>query len=141
MGAIAEGFVAYVQPLIDQTDGSEKQLNRAMTIGQLCFNLALLPDDQQDRSLGELRSTLEMDDDEFDAFLRVVVFPMIQRHEEMFPQMHVHFPTATWQEVPSPWEYPKTAAPAEKHPVTDRYAPCPCNSGRKYKFCCGATRH
>src|SRR5271165_5347348 len=27
MGAIAEGLVAYAQPLLDQTDGSEEQLN------------------------------------------------------------------------------------------------------------------
>ena len=40
MGAIAEGFVAYAQPLLDQTDGSEEQLNKAFAISQLCFNLA-----------------------------------------------------------------------------------------------------
>jgi hypothetical protein len=28
MGAIAEGFVAYAQPLIDQTDGSHEQMTR-----------------------------------------------------------------------------------------------------------------
>ena len=45
MGAIAEGFVAYAQPLLDQTDGSEEQLNKAFAISQLCYNLALLPED------------------------------------------------------------------------------------------------
>jgi hypothetical protein len=29
MGAIAEGFAAYARPLLDQTDGSEAQLNKA----------------------------------------------------------------------------------------------------------------
>ena len=48
MGAIAERFVAYAQPLLDQTDGSEEQLNKALTISQLCFNLALLPEDQRE---------------------------------------------------------------------------------------------
>jgi uncharacterized protein YecA (UPF0149 family) len=24
-----------------------------------------------------------------------------------------------------------------KYPGTGRYDPCPCNSGEKYKFCCG----
>lgn len=33
MGAIADGFVAYVQPLLDQTDGSMEQLNQAFTYG------------------------------------------------------------------------------------------------------------
>ena len=48
MGAIAEGIVAYAQPLLDQTDGSEEQLNKAFTISQLCYNLALLPEDSRD---------------------------------------------------------------------------------------------
>ena len=34
MGAIAEGIAAYAQPLLDQTDGSIEQLNKAMTISQ-----------------------------------------------------------------------------------------------------------
>ena len=46
MGAIAEAIVAYAQLLIDQTDGSMEQLNRAMTISQLCWNIALQPEDQ-----------------------------------------------------------------------------------------------
>ena len=47
MGAIAEAFVAYAQPLIDQTDGSLEQMNKAFAISQLCYNLALLPDDER----------------------------------------------------------------------------------------------
>jgi hypothetical protein len=46
MGAIADAFVAYARPLLDQTDGSEEQLNRAFAISQLRYNLALLPDDR-----------------------------------------------------------------------------------------------
>jgi hypothetical protein len=30
MGALAEAFVAYAQPLLDQTDGSEEQLNKVL---------------------------------------------------------------------------------------------------------------
>ena len=54
MGAIAEGFVAYAQPLLDQTDGSEGQLNKAFTISQLCFNLALMPEDSRDEAISAL---------------------------------------------------------------------------------------
>ena len=39
MGAIADAFVAYAQPLIDQTDGSEEQLSQAFAMSQLCYNL------------------------------------------------------------------------------------------------------
>ena len=138
MGAIADGFVAYAQPLLDQTDGSVEQLNKAFAISQLCFNLALSPDDKRDTSLSEMRSSLKMDDEEFDEFRRSIVVPMIQRHEEMFSQMHRRGSTDPAPSAPSPRANTRKAAPGDGYPGTDRYAPCPCNSGEKYKFCCGA---
>ena len=138
MGAIAEGLVAYAQPLLDQTDGSEEQLNKAFTISQLCFNLALLPEDSRDTTLSEMRPALKMDDEEFDAFWRFIVAPMIRRHQEMFPLMHRRVSTDPSPSGPSLRAHPRMAAPAETYPGTDRYAPCPCGSGEKYKFCCGA---
>ncbi len=136
MGAIAEAIVAYAQPLIDQTDGSQEQLQKALTITQLCYNLALLPEDERDKTLGEMRSSLGMDDEEFDAFRRSVIVPMIQRHQEMFPRMHQRGFSFLAPSGPSIAAPPKKAA-AEAYPGTDRYAPCPCGSGEKYKFCCG----
>ncbi len=138
MGAIAEGFVAYAQPLIDQTDGSVEQLNKAFAISQLCFNLALFPEDSREKTLSEMRAGLKMDDEEFDLFRRSIVAPMIRRHQEMFPLMHRRIATGPSQSNPSPGAHSRMAASAEKYPGTDRYAPCPCNSGEKYKFCCGA---
>lgn len=88
MGAIAEALAAYAQPLLDQTDGSEGQLNKAFAISQLCYNLALMPEGSRDGAISEMRLSLEMDDEEFDDFRRSIVVPMIQRHQEMFPQMH-----------------------------------------------------
>ena len=137
MGVIAEAFVAYAQPLLDQTDGSEEQLNKAFTISQLCYNLALMPEDSRDQMLSEMRLSLQMDDEEFDDFRRSIVLPMIRRHQEMFPQMHRRGSTNFSPSGPSLRARPRMAAPAESHPGTDRYAPCPCHSGRKYKFCCG----
>jgi hypothetical protein len=137
MGAIADGIMAYAQPLLDQTDGSLEELNKALAITQLCYNLALLPDHQRDTTLNEMRGTLEMDEEEFDAFRRSIVVPMIQRHQEMFPLMHRRGSTDPLQITPSLPARPRAAAPAERYPGTDRYAPCPCNSGEKYKFCCG----
>jgi hypothetical protein len=137
MGAIAEAFVAFAKPLLDQTDGSEEQLNRAFALSQLCYNLALLPDDHRDSALTEMRRTIEMDDEEFEDFRRSVILPMIQRHHEMFPLMHrrvSHDPSQSGTSLPA---QPRKAAPGERYPGTDRYAPCPCNSGEKYKFCCG----
>jgi hypothetical protein len=140
MGAIAEAFAAYAQPLLDQTDGSLEQLNKAFSITQLCYNLALLPEDRRDTTLGEMQPALNMDDDEFDEFRRSIVAPMIRRHQEMFPLMHRRFAMIASQRSPSPPAQPRIAAIAETSPPADRYAPCPCNSGEKYKFCCGAKR-
>ena len=142
MGAIADAFAAYAQPLLDQTDGSEGQLNKAFAISQLCYNLALMPEDSWVRALSEMRPSLEMNDEEFDDFRRSIIVPMIRRHQEMFPLMHRLGSTGFSQSGPPPsgpsLQAPSgTAAPAKTYPGTDRYAPCPCNSGRKYKFCCG----
>ena len=137
MGAIAEGFVAYAQPLLDQTDGSEGQLNKAFTISQLCFNLALLPEDSRDQAVREMRLSLEMNDEEFDDFRHSIVVPMIRRHQEMFPQMHRRVSTDSSPSGPSLRARPRMTGAAEAYPGIDRYAPCPCNSGQKYKFCCG----
>jgi hypothetical protein len=132
MGAIAEAIVAYAQPLLDQTDGSMEQLNKAMAISQVCWNLALAPEAEQEKMLREMQPTLQMNDEEFEAFRSAIIVPMIRRHHEMFPQM------PRWgSPAPSPTSQSPRAHPGkEKYPGTDPYAPCPCNSGRKYKFCC-----
>ena len=135
MGAIAEGIVAYAQPLLDQTDGSEEQLNKALTISQLCWNLALRPEDERAQMLSEMRPSLQMDEDQFDEFRRSIIDPMIRRHHEMFPRMHQRDSTAPSPSAPPPQAHPRGVA-GEAFPGTDPYAPCPCNSGRKYKFCC-----
>ena len=140
MGVIADGIMAYAQPLLDQTDGSEEDLNKALALSQLCYNLALLDEAGRDTMLSEMRKDLEMDDEEFDAFRRSVIDPMIRRHHEMFPRMHQRVATASSPSGPSVLAHPRTAPPAKPHPGTDRYAPCPCGSGEKYKFCCGAKR-
>ncbi|MGH8547953.1 MAG: SEC-C metal-binding domain-containing protein [Methylococcales bacterium] len=136
MGAIAEGITAYVQPLLNQTDGSTEQMSRAFALGQLCWNLALLPEEKREEFLGEMRPTLHLDDDEFEEFRRSVVIPMIRRHHEMFPQMSRMASMKASREAPAP-PHLTTPARTQKYPGTGRNAPCPCNSGRKYKLCCG----
>lgn len=143
MGAIADAIVAYGQPLLDATDGSQEQLNKAFALIQLCYNLALLPEDRRDQSLSEVKQRFQMSDEEFDDLQSTVVEPMIRRHEEMFPLLHNRRSTTLPQSVPlqsDPLLRPRSsvaAAPAKTASVPDRYAPCPCNSGEKYKFCCG----
>jgi len=137
MGVIADSLVAYAQPLINQTDGSMEQMEKAFAITQLCYNLALTPEDKRTASYRQIQSGLKMNDQEFEEFLRGVVFPMLDRHKAMFPRMHLQRARSPWQNEPPSTLDPRTEAPSEPYPGTDRYAPCPCNSGQKYKFCCG----
>jgi uncharacterized protein YecA (UPF0149 family) len=133
VGAIADAIVAYAQPLFDQNDGSIDKMNRAMTVAQMCWNLAILPEDQRETAIDELKPTLNMTDGEFTEFRQHVVLPMIQRHREMFPGMHARSKQTSNMVgvVPSP---------TKKHARTGRNAPCPCGSGRKHKLCCGARK-
>lgn len=140
MGALADALATYAQPLLEQTDGSDEQVSKALAMTQLCYNLALMTDDQRKTMLVDVQQSLKMDDIEFAELRQSVIDPMIQRHEAMFPGFRrMRFgdsaPSSSSQRA-----HTTTAAPDEKHPVTDRYAPCPCGSGEKYKFCCGAKR-
>jgi len=131
VGGIADAMVAYAQPLFDQTDGSIDQMNRAMAIAQVCWNLALMAEDEWDAALDKMKPALKMTDEEFAEIRRHIVLPMMQRHREMFPRMHERSqPTSKPGSVVS--------TPTKKYPGTGRNAPCPCGSGRKYKRCCGA---
>jgi hypothetical protein len=133
VGAIAEAIAAYAQPLLDQTDGTIDKMNRAMTVAQMCWNLALLPEGQRETTIDELKPTLNMTDGEFTDFRQHVVLPMIRRHREMFPGMHARSKQTSNMAGVMP-------SPTKKHPGTGRNAPCPCGSGRKYKQCCGGRK-
>lgn len=143
MGAIAEGFVAYAQPLIDQSDGSLEGINKAIALAQICFNLSQLPTESQGEMLSDLKRNLEMNDEEFESFRQALIEPMIRRHEDMFPRMHHRLggdpfgAFAAWEESDEREEDDQVGYPTKRLSTADRYAPCPCNSGKKYKFCCG----
>jgi hypothetical protein len=136
MGAIADGFVAFAQPLIDKTDGSQEQLQKALSLSQCCWNVALRPEDEQDEMIREMQPTLDMDDEEFDDFRRSTLEPMIQRHKQMFPLLHTRRSQLFSPTDLLPWGDTSSSLQARKNVGTDAYAPCPCNSGKKYKFCC-----
>ena len=138
MGAIAEAMSRFAQPLIDATDGSPEDLQRAFSLSQLCWNLAVMPEESRDQFLADMQPTLKMDDAEFQAFKRDLVMPMIRRHQEMFPQMQQRGAT----DRPHPLdEHPMSSTarrrPVKKYAGTGRNERCPCGSGKKYKVCCG----
>ncbi len=127
MGVIAESLAVYAQPLLDATDGSLDQVQTAFSIAQLCWNLALMSDTEQEKMLAEMRPGLSLDDATFAEFREAVIAPMIARHHELFPNM------------PRQDSQPTTQSPRREKPFPGvaRNAPCPCRSGRKYKRCCG----
>ncbi len=138
MGAIADAMSRFAQPLIDATDGSPEQLQRALSLSQLCWNLAITPEEKRDEFLDNMQPALKMDDGEFQEFKRTVVAPMIRRHQEMFPAMQRRGAT----DPSHPVSGHVIASPAPRRPVkkyagTGRNERCPCGSGKKYKVCCG----
>ena len=137
MGAIAESIMAYAQPLLDETDGSIKQMNNALALGQVCWNLALMPEEACNEALREMRPSLKMEAGEFEAFRRNVVVPLIRRHQEMFPRMHGLGSTGASTRISAPPSGTTPPVSRAKYTGTGRNTPCPCNSGKKYKKCCG----
>jgi hypothetical protein len=87
LGELGAALGAFARPLVDRTDGSPKQVQRALRIAMLCWNMALMPAAEQDEFLEDVGGTLRMGEEEFSAFRRDVIDPMIRRHREMFPHM------------------------------------------------------
>lgn len=137
MGAIADSIIAYAKPLLDEADGSLEDMNNALSLAQLCWNLALLPEKERDARLAKMQSALAMDDTEFEDFRQSIVLPMIQRHHDMFPNMPRHGSAKASRARVQPQRRAAATPQAKRYPGTARNAPCPCNSGKKYKRCCG----
>jgi uncharacterized protein YecA (UPF0149 family) len=138
MGAIAEAMSRFAQPLLNATDGSAQALQRALSLSQLCWNLAVMPEDRREQSLNDRQPTLNMDDEAFQAFKHDLVMPMIRRHQEMFPQLQ---PRGATRRAQSPGEQVMRPSarqrPVKPYAGTGRNERCPCGSGKKYKVCCG----
>lgn len=84
-------LVEFVQPLIDETDGSREEVETWMLIGNLCWNIALqgLDRDGEDQEIAKIvdmmRGKAEPGDREaFAGLLR----QLLRRHREMFPEEH-----------------------------------------------------
>ena len=138
MGTLADAMSRFAQPLIDATDGSPEDLQRALSLSQLCWNMALMPEGSWEQFLADMQPTLKMDDAAFQEFKCDVVMPMIRRHQEMFPEMQrrgaTDRPRALGEHTMPPTARRQSA---KKYAGTGRNERCPCGSGKKYKVCCG----
>ncbi len=148
MGALAEAMVAYAQPLLDQTDGSHEELNKALSLSSLCYTLGQLPAANRDEALSRMRSSVEMSDEDFEEFKSSIVLPMIARYDAMFSKAVLNVrPIASHdaRSITLPAELSGRAQPITIEPPAKKseplpYSLCPCNSGKKYKFCCKQTK-
>jgi hypothetical protein len=83
----AQQMVEFVQPLLDQTDGSIEAMNKAMSVGMVCWNMAIVPAEERDRLLAEFVDEAFPDEEARAAFREIAQF-MIARHRQMFPEIH-----------------------------------------------------
>jgi hypothetical protein len=110
--------------------------NNAMQLTQVCYNLAILSPERRLEALREFQLSMQMVDADFAEFQQDVVDPMIRRCDAAIPnvlsavQRRFDFlPSSEWEESDDD-KLPK--------PTTlDRYSPCACGSGKKFKFCRG----
>lgn len=128
MRGMADSMALYVQPLLEDSDHSQEQIQKAYSIGQICWNLALLPKDAREKSIGTMQSTMGMDQVEFDDFRSSVIEPMIKRHWDLFPSLSQNTAEKRSSLV---------SRANKRYNKTGRNEPCPCESGKKYKRCCG----
>ena len=147
MGAIAEALMEYMRPLTDATDGSPEELEKALALGQLCFNLGQMDQDSRSDHLEKLRESMGLSVEEYADFYVNLFLPMMVRHEEMFPRKKMKQQMSDLIVDYQPDDRLMTkvdktphTSPVRRDRNLDRYAPCTCNSGKKYKFCCGAPR-
>jgi hypothetical protein len=84
----AQQMVEFAQPLIDATDGDMESVNRAMSLGMLFWNLAIIKDPvATEEALTDIMAKgMKPGTDE--AEFRLFANDMIERHRKMFPEMH-----------------------------------------------------
>lgn len=148
MGAIADALLEYMRPLTDAMSDSPEGLEKALALGQVCFNLGQMDEDSRAECLERIRDSMSLSEEEFAEFYVTLILPMLIRHEEMFPRkgsMRTRLPDLMSAYQPDDHlstDVEKTiyTATVSRDRSIDRYAPCACNSGKKYKFCCGAPR-
>jgi hypothetical protein len=77
----------FVQPLLEKTDGSPDATQKVMELGSIYWNLALASDESRERTLSRYVDEAFVDQQAREAF-RVTARWMIDRHRQMFPELH-----------------------------------------------------
>jgi len=83
----AQQMAEFAQPLLDQTDGSIEAMNKAMSVGMVCWNMAIVSAEERDLMLTEFVDKTFPDEETRAAFREIAQF-MIARHRRLFPELH-----------------------------------------------------
>ena len=85
-----EGFAAqlmrFSQPLIDAADGEPEKIERAMTLGMVFWNMAIAKGGGETFLAIALKHIAKTEEEAAD--LRALAASMVERHAEMFPELH-----------------------------------------------------
>ncbi len=137
MGAFGEAFLEYIQPLLEGVDNSPEAHQNAYHLGQICWNLAISPEDMRDEMYADIGETLGISAEDFENLKMDVLQPMVWRHYTMFPKMHEADMFNAERSIPMQEPDASIQQDGHMYPGTSPNAPCPCDSGKKYKRCCG----
>jgi hypothetical protein len=90
---LALQMAAFIEPLLRKGGRSPENLKKALTFGAMCWDLALLDSDQaREEALVEYAKGLgngtSKVTDEIRATFRDLALCMVDRHREMFPELH-----------------------------------------------------
>jgi len=90
---LAQQMIAFAEPVLRKEKDNPKGLKKALTFGAMCWDLALLDtDNAREQALTDCVEGLWKDDpnvtDEVRESFRSLARSMIERHREMFPEMH-----------------------------------------------------
>ena len=83
----AADIADFASPLLDATDGSAEQRQRALDMTMAFWNLAVIKDDRErERALDALTESFEAEEERLQ--FKSLAADMIERHRLMFPDMH-----------------------------------------------------
>lgn len=84
----SDQLAAFSQPLIDAAGDSDAALQNAMSLGAICWNIAIVGDEKERARMIDdtVRDVAESESQAQE--LRDIIADMIDRHREMFPEEH-----------------------------------------------------
>lgn len=84
----AQQIADFAQPLLDAARGETDKLQRAFSLGAMFWNLAITKDEKlRDEMLDDLVRRTQKTEEDAREF-RALAAEMLERHRQMFPEMH-----------------------------------------------------